>query len=376
MKQKLKDKLKKCPSYVWILLIVLAMICCFVLGVSINRSQTRMGELGDYNYDSNYMSADGVVADEWDDMSVSAYDLSVEKSEIDYTDESTENVSKNVSSNVGENTKQTGMIHYDSFFSIETLDFVQTLDDIQALVHTYGATIVNSYQSDYDDSWYRDTTVNSSNSQQAEFEIRVPSDEFQKMSQTLDTITGKIITQEVSSVDMTRNYNSNNDRIDALETEREQLLKLMEQAENAETLIAFYDHVADINTELASLQTNQNDIVYDTDYATMRIHVKEVYRYTDVPVVNAPFYERLMANLNQGWDNFVSGMESVVLFVAIYWFVFVGIIIVGIVVLLVGKHKKRRLMKQLTDTTLATMDTTDVKDVKDESVDYTDSTSK
>lgn len=244
--------------------------------------------------------------------------------------------------NAGVNDTKHPMIHYDLSFSIQTINFEKTLQAIQDLVIASDGILTNSNKFDSGDTWYMGSH-GQQGVQTASFEIRVPDMKLSQVQADIQTLPGKLVSSSVTSEDMTRQYNSNADRITALRAEQKQLLSLMETASDTESLLIMYEYLTNINTELASLENVNNDIMYGTEYSTVRISVKAVQQYEEEPDdARLPFSERVEKSFKNGWTRTVRVVTDGVLFVAGYWTVLVGGLIVGLVGLVISKHKKKK----------------------------------
>lgn len=240
-----------------------------------------------------------------------------------------------------EDTLDLGMVHYSGRLTLETLDFEQALQEVDAFVQEFGAAVISSYQSDSDVSWYMDDFQPRSRQRTATYEFRIASDRFQDACEGIGNFSGKVVSRSIESEDMTRDYNNNNDRLDALRAERDQLMALAEEADTADALVVIYDHIADINTEISSLETNQNDITYDADYATLYLTIEEVLDYTETPDDGEPFLTRIRNAFTGGWGLFVTGVESLVLIAVGMWPVVVLLAAVILVIFFTAKKSRK-----------------------------------
>lgn len=217
----------------------------------------------------------------------------------------TEGVASNAASNaVSEDEVQadTGMIHYTGDLAIDTTNFALAKTDISSAASHNQAYLVTENEYDNGSSIY----VNRG----ASYEFRVPTEYFSSFMSELQTITGKVISTNVSSVDNTRVYNNNANRLDALETERDAILDMMQQASDTDVILSLHTRLAELDTDIANLKTSQNDISYDTVYSTVYLSLTDVYRYTETVSEPATFYERLNQSFNIGWTNTVNGAQD------------------------------------------------------------------
>lgn len=83
------------------------------------------------------------------------------------------------------------------------------------------------------------------------------------------------------------------------------------------------------------------------DFATINVHVSEVYKYSDTEELPENFGDRLSSALSRGWHSFVNGMEdfAVALAYSWMWLILWAVIIVTAVVIL-RKIRRRSGMKK------------------------------
>ena len=83
------------------------------------------------------------------------------------------------------------------------------------------------------------------------------------------------------------------------------------------------------------------------DFATVNVHVSEVYKYSDTEELPENFGDRLSSAMSRGWHSFVNGMEdfAVALAYSWMWLILWAVIIVTAVVIL-RKIRRRSGMKK------------------------------
>ena len=266
------------------------------------------------DYPDTYITNGMAVADASDSVDIETLDraksanTAVADSYVDgvpVDDAYTEGVAANAASNAASEDEvqaDTGMIHYTGDLSIDTTNFALAKTDISSAASHNQAYLVTENEYDNGSSTY----VNRG----ASYEFRVPTEYFSSFMSELQTITGKVISTNVSSVDNTRVYNNNANRLDALETERDAILDMMQQASDTDVILSLHTRLAELDTDIANLKTSQNDISYDTVYSTVYLSLTDVYRYTETVSEPATFYERLNQSLNIGWTNTVNGAQD------------------------------------------------------------------
>lgn len=266
------------------------------------------------DYPDTYTTNEMAVADASDSVDIETLDraksanTAVADSYVDgvpVDDAYTEGVAANAASNAASEDEvqaDTGMIHYTGDLSIDTTNFALAKTDISSAASHNQAYLVTENEYDNGSSTYVNRGVS--------YEFRVPTEYFSSFMSELQTITGKVTSTNVSSVDNTRVYNNNANRLDALETERDAILDMMQQASDTDVILSLHTRLAELDTDIANLKTSQNDISYDTMYSTVYLSLTDVYRYTETVSEPATFYERLNQSLNIGWTNTVNGAQD------------------------------------------------------------------
>lgn len=266
------------------------------------------------DYPDTYTTNEMAVADASDSVDIETLDraksanTAVADSYVDgvpVDDAYTEGVAANAASNAASEDEvqaDTGMIHYTGDLSIDTTNFALAKTDISSAASHNQAYLVTENEYDNGSSTYVNRGVS--------YGFRVPTEYFSSFMSELQTITGKVTSTNVSSVDNTRVYNNNANRLDALETERDAILDMMQQASDTDVILSLHTRLAELDTDIANLKTLQNDISYDTMYSTVYLSLTDVYRYTETVSEPATFYERLNQSLNIGWTNTVNGAQD------------------------------------------------------------------
>ena len=140
--------------------------------------------------------------------------------------------------------------------------------------------------------------------------VRIPAEQLDSFTTSL-TDFSNVVSSSRSAEDITLSYVDTETRITALETERDRLLALMEQAETMSDLLEIESRLTDVNYELerygSRLRTMDNQI----SYATVYLSIQEVKEYT--PVQEQTLWERIssgflssLKGLGNGIVNFIA----------------------------------------------------------------------
>mgnify|MGYP002226154573 CR=1 FL=1 len=81
---------------------------------------------------------------------------------------------------------------------------------------------------------------------------------------------------------MTLTYVDLQSHRDALQTEQERLLQLLEQAESIEDIITIEQRLSDVRYQLESMESQLRSYDNQVDYSTVYLYIDEVEVYTPV----------------------------------------------------------------------------------------------
>lgn len=107
--------------------------------------------------------------------------------------------------------------------------------------------------------------------------VRVPAKETEAFLSTVGTL-GRVYSRHETEQDVTLEYVDTESRIQALKTEQETLLRLLEEAESLEDVLAVQDRLTEVRYELeshaAALRVLENQVAY----ASLTLYIREVER--------------------------------------------------------------------------------------------------
>ncbi|MBO6163559.1 MAG: DUF4349 domain-containing protein [Lachnospiraceae bacterium] len=230
-------------------------------------------------------------------------------------------------------------IVYSGSMTVETTEYEKTIGEIEALMQKYGAVITSSSESDDNSSWYISDS-NRHSSRTMNWEIRIPSKNFQTFFDSTGEITGSVRSKNTSSNDMTKRYNDTAVQIESLTIQQENLMKMMESAQTIEEMLAIEDRLSEVRYELKLLTNANSQIDYDVQYSQVSIYVNEVYEYAKEPPET--FTERLKRSLSGSAEGFVEFLQD--LLVAIIY-LFPYLIVFGIILFIVFRLAKKARAK-------------------------------
>lgn len=173
----------------------------------------------------------------------------------------------------------------------------------------------------------------------ANLTLRVPAERLDEFTAAVDAISN-VVSSSRDTDDVTLQYVDTESRVKALETERDRLLELMEQAETMSDLLEIESRLTDVRGELEQYASRLKVLDNQIDYATVNLSLSEVTEYT--PVAE----ETRLEKIRDGFVDSVKGVWTLILdcisFVLMnipYILVF-GLILWGIIALVKRNRKK------------------------------------
>ena len=117
------------------------------------------------------------------------------------------------------------------------------------------------------------------------------------------------VTSHSKSVeDVTLRYVATESRINALKTEEERLLALMEQAQDLSDLLEIESRLTDVRYELENISSQLRLMQNQVDYATIYLSVSEVRQFT--PVAERTFWQRISDGFRRNLKGLLEAAED------------------------------------------------------------------
>jgi hypothetical protein len=222
----------------------------------------------------------------------------------------------------------------------ETKDIVSAKTDIENQIKALGGYIENSSMSG---------TGTNRDLRTLNYTIRVPADQ---MDSLISTVGNKciVISSTESSSDVTLEYVDTKARIESLRVEYEQLLKLLEQAEDLDTIIVLQNRLTEVRYQIESCESRIRVLENQVTYASLYLTVREVLEETEVEEAHVVTYgERVSEQFSDMWENTVDFFQNLLLgIIACIPGIIVMIVIAAVVLIIVfsarNKRRKRRAL--------------------------------
>ena len=176
--------------------------------------------------------------------------------------------------------------------AMETREFDTLLENIRAKTEECGGYVESQNISGL--SYY-----NSDDRRYAWMTLRIPADRLDEFVTVISGF-GNVTSRNESVQDVTLEYVDVESHIEALETEQNRLMELMERAENMEDIITIENRLSEIRYELQSYESTRRTYDNQVDYSTVSINIDEVERET-TPQEDRSFFGEIRVRLS---DNF------------------------------------------------------------------------
>lgn len=148
---------------------------------------------------------------------------------------------------------------------------------------------------------YNGSTYASHRYRHADLTIRIPADKVDSFVEHVSGVSNVVSSNE-NIEDVTLTYVDTESRVKALETERDRLLELMEQAQNMSELLEIEGRLTDVRYQLESVASQLKTLENQVSYATVHLNISEVQEYT--PVAEKTTWQRIA-------EGFVDSLEGI-----------------------------------------------------------------
>lgn len=207
--------------------------------------------------------------------------------------------------------------------SVQTREYDTFMSDLSGRIGASGGYIESSYASGNSYSSRR-------NLRSVNMTLRIPAEKLDMFLEGVCAM-GNVLYKNVYSNDVTANYVDTQARLNALKTERDTLMGLLEKADKMEDIIVIYERISDVTYEIESYESRMRTYDDQIAYSTVNISVEEVERETQVVEETAwqEIVRRLGENLEDIGDSFkeffigfVSALPGLVLAALIVYVIF------------------------------------------------------
>ena len=242
---------------------------------------------------------------------------------------------------------------YTCYLRMETTTYADTLADVRGLITKYDAFVESEDQSDSASTWYYSDYRKTGGTLTDHLVIRVPAQNYDAFLNDLDG-KGKILEKNTSVENITLSYSDTETMIEALKTQEERLLEMLEQCETIEDMITVEARLTEVQSQLKVYESRLAGMDLDIAYSTVDLSIREVLEYSadPDPKYTSTFGDRLRNTLKESWETAKAFMEGLLFFLirALPILVILGVFggVIALIVILIVKGAKKKNAKKRT----------------------------
>ena len=231
---------------------------------------------------------------------------------------------------------------------VETEQFDVLMQTINDKTTTLGGYV--EFSNTYNGSHYYGNQKRNAN-----LTLRIPA---QNLDDFLETVseTSNVINKSEDVEDVTLQYVDMKSRKDALTTEHDRLLELLEQAETVEDIITIEGRLSEVRYQMESIESQLRTLQNQVSYSTVHLYIEEVVKYT--PVKELSFFEKITTGFAESLYDVGNGIVNFIVSFIIHipYLVVWAVIIVAAVLIFKAirkgspkrkaKREEKRAMKE------------------------------
>lgn len=207
--------------------------------------------------------------------------------------------------------------------SLETEEYDVLLSNVSARIAACGGYVENLSA----DTRY------SSDSRYASMTVRVPAERLDEFVTAVSDISN-VVQRSENTEDVTLSYVDLESHKNALRTEQERLISLLEEAENLTEILEIEDRLADVRYELEYYESQLRTYDNLVEYATVTLSISEVKKLT--PTEEKGFWEKIGDGFTESLGDVWEGLKNAFSFVIIAVpYLLVIAVIAGVILLII-----------------------------------------
>ena len=217
----------------------------------------------------------------------------------------------------------------------ETVNYAEVASELENQVKALGGYIEYSSMRG---------TGNNKDLRSGSYTIRVPAD---KLDSLIDTVGGNctITASNENTSDVTLEYVDTKARIESLRVEYEQLLELLDNAQDLDTIIILQSRITDVRYDIESNESRIRVLENQVQYATLSLTLQEVLEEKEIEEPHVVTYgEKVMNQFKDMWENTVEFFQDLLLGIiaCIPGLIFIAVNVVIVLIIVFTARKKRR----------------------------------
>lgn len=216
----------------------------------------------------------------------------------------------------------------------ETTNYVEVAASVESKVKEYGGYIEYSSMRG---------TGNNKDLRTGTYTVRVPADKLDALVASVGT-SCTVTSSSEGTTDVTLEYVDTKARIESLRVEYDQLLALLAQAEDLDTIIVLQNRLTDVRYQIESAESRVRVLENQVLYATLTLTLNEVLEEKEVEEAHVETYgEKVSNQFKKTWENTVEFFQNALLgLIACIPGIVVMIVIAAVVLIIVFTARKKR----------------------------------
>ena len=204
----------------------------------------------------------------------------------------------------GQRSTSSAKIIYTANLSLESKDYDAARAALDAALAEAGGYLESS--SEYSDA---------GNSRSVSLTYRVPQQNYENFLAAVAE-AGNVTYKNQQADDVTAQYMDVETRLENLKNQRTRLQQLQQQADNLSDLLEIESSLTDVQSQIESWQSQMDWYNDQVEECTVYVSLSEVSTYSPP---SEGFGSRFVSALSAGWQNFVDGLQQVIVALAGAW---------------------------------------------------------
>ena len=235
---------------------------------------------------------------------------------------------------------------------IETLEFDNTLSQLEAMVIKYNGYIASS------NSGGRSLYNNDEETQRfANYVIKIPAKNFYDVFNEFGNI-GNVLNKDKNMNDVTSQFIDVDARLKTLGIQEERLLSILDKAARLNDIIELEYALQNVRFEIERYTATMRNLEEKVQFSTITLRIQEVYEETILDKPAITFGERITGGFRNTLKDIKTGGENILIFIVInlpyliFWVVIIIIITVWIKKLGRKKNAKKINAEKIKESTV------------------------
>lgn len=229
--------------------------------------------------------------------------------------------------------------------SFETQEYDTFMDSLTTCVKEYGGFIESSEQNG--------GGINYNKLRWASITARIPASAYDRFMEEAGNI-GYVTYKSESSEDVTMSYSDTESRINALKTEYDALVEILDKADNLDDILDLQARLTDVIYDLESYESRLKKYDDLISYCTVYINVSEVETKSVDYTVEKTFGQKISEGLGETFEDIGEGFSDFAIwFVTSLPYIIIWAVIIFVIVIIIRacvrrskKKKQEKMMKQ------------------------------